>query len=227
MAPQQSTTVTVRRIEDYCPTTSLPRLGQRLQIGDILLVSGGHLDWVRPVVLFQRRFKEFSPASKKFTHAGIYVGRETVVHSVPDISMDKWLAGGVEHISLKDFLSDGVTFAVLRFPGLTAEHHEALRDAVTLHVDKPYDYMGILRCLGFMMQLPRRALSASRTKDLGLARALVCTDFVYAVYDEVFQHKNPFNLPNGYLTPVRLPCEIFSNPNFIDVDLGDGAFQGP
>lgn len=216
--------IRARRVTDYCPNTSPARLIERLQVGDIVLVANGILDWVRPIVTFQKQFEKFPPASKKFTHAGIYIGQGKIVHSMPDVSLDGGFAGGVCEIPIQDFFTDGVTFAVLRFPGLKVDHHEALRDAVNLHVGNPYDYKAILRCLSFIPpigRMRRRARAQRRAPDRNLARALVCTDFLYVVYDEVFQHKNPFNLPGGYLTPVRLPCELYSNPNFADVDLDD------
>ena len=58
------------------------------------------------------------------------------------------------------------------------------------------------------------------------ARSFVCSDFIYAVFDELFQHKNPCNYPGGHPAPVMMPCAFFSNPNFQDVNI-DASRDAP
>lgn len=220
-----------RKIQDYAGETTYRKLCRTLRIGDIILTCDG-TEALRPIVAFQNRFStDFPAASRKFTHVALYIGNERIVHSMPDPSLDHLFSGGVEEIPLRKLFAEGMTFAAIRYPGLKDEHHDAMHEAISSHIGSPYDYMAIVRCVGFLApNFLRRAYTAVRnlgwrfwstvdTASLETGRAFLCSDFVHAVYDEMFQAKNPCNTTRGYVGPVRMPCEFYANPNFVDVDI--------
>ncbi len=217
MSPQRL--VAHRKIQDYSENPTYDKLIRTLEIGDIILTCDATSP-LRPIVAFQNRF-QFPPAARKFTHVAIYLGHGDIVHSMPQLDMDRLLAGGVKRESLRILLPEGTTFAAIRYPGFTEEHRSLVAEAASVHIGRPYDYASIMRCLSFM---PRWWLRFRRAVHIGNpvkhpARSFVCSDFVYVVFDELFQHKNPCNYRGGNPGPIFMPCSFFANPNFVDVDI--------
>ncbi len=209
-----------RKIQDYSENPTLAWLNAKLLPGDLILTARGDKA-VNAIVGYQNKFSEFPAASKKFTHVAIYVGSSAVVHSTPEPSLDSQFSGGVRQDGLNDFLEEGMTFSAIRFPGLTGELYESLVEAAKSRIGIPYDYHAIARCVGVSRLWLRvsRYISAFRSATQDEARGLVCSDFAFVVFDEVFQDRNPCNYPGGNPAPVMMPCAFFANPNFVDVDI--------
>jgi hypothetical protein len=222
-----------RLLYDYSESSLGGKLRDALEIGDVLITSNP-TEVLRPIVAFQNKYPEFPPASRKFTHVALYVGKLRFVHSMPYLGGVKMLAGGVEEITIDKLLPEGTSFVVLRFPGLTPAIQSELVDGARGHIGVPYDYTSIVRCIasyslgikrtkiGKTMDRAEQAkvlVPADPPSPVDIARALVCSDFVYSVYDELFQHNNPCNFKGGDPAPIKLPCAFYANPNFKEVDL--------
>jgi hypothetical protein len=188
-----------------------------------------------PVYEYQRRFADFPPASHVFTHVAIAIGNSKLMHSVPEVGLDASRSGGVYEIHGGELFDEQHNFVAIRSPAVQPTQHAKLVETARSHIGKPYDYMSIARCFldtgGLVRSLrgaprmqgkPRIAKSklkaASESMDQ-TARSFVCSDFVWAVFDEVLGEANPCNYPGGIRASIYLPCAFFACPNFVDVSL--------
>lgn len=225
-----------RKIQDYSENPTRDKLSKCLTVGDVILTCRG-ADAVRLIVAFQNKYPQFPKASRKFTHVAVYVGDGQVIHSKPDVALDGSLSGGVEEVPLEALLQDGITFVVLRSSRLTDALRSTFVDAARSHIGVPYDYGSIIRCIGMDLKIVGKlGLTAQMLKETitnikppstqsarptarDYARSFICSDFVYAVFDELFQQHNPCNYPGGHPGPIIMPCAFYANPNFSDVDI--------
>jgi uncharacterized protein YycO len=198
--------VSTRRVFDYSEAAHKRLLEDRLLVGDVILTSDP-TSVLRPVVYYQNKFTRFPAASRKFTHVALYVGGGEIIHSMPHLGGNTVLAGGVARASLSTLLPDGMTFTVLRCPILTIDLREKLVEAAENHIGHPYDYSSILKCIVTsagsyhpdkfreLVKIAERMKAvfapSSPSTPVDYARALVCSDFVFAVFDELLQQNNP------------------------------------
>lgn len=144
---------------------------------------------------------------------------------MPDLSFDSTHAGGVQSANLIDLLTVHELFVFLRARLVVPAHWDALVSSAKGHRGLPYDYVGCVRAVA--MTIGRSTLArlvrfdhppirppADFERACEVGRALVCSDFVWSVYDEVFQDKNPCNLSGGRPHGLTVPSEFFCNPKF-------------
>lgn len=162
----------------------------------------------------------------RFAHAALYVGSGIFVHSVPDFTLDEMKAGGVKKIDLSEFLCDGKLYVILRAKIVDEEHLEAIKTSAKSQIGIPYAYTACVRATVNLVQGAAEAQKVALTEPLDetsdevkTGRELVCSDFVYCVFDEVFQAKNPCNISGGMQFGISTPSEFFNNPNFESVYL--------
>ena len=220
-----------RKIQDYSESRSLAGLRRNLRVGDVILTSPPD-DAIRPIAAFQNAFPSFPAAARKFTHVAIYIGNDQIVHAMLDERLDSIGSGGVKRELLGDLFQDGATFAVLRSDVVQDGHAIVIAQAACAHLGAPYDYKAIVRCIAVVAG---RAFGVTRGKTrwlkLGpaetdglaspkdLARAFVCSDLIYSIFDEIYQYRNPCNYRGGHPAPIHMPCSFYANPNFRDVDI--------
>jgi hypothetical protein len=210
-----------RRIYDVDPAL-LQSLDRTAVVGDIVLVSRAG-EAVRPIVYFQNRFPAFPPASRKFTHCALSLGRGLWIHAMPDPGLAGLFSGHVDTVVTSQLIDLGATIALLRAPVLTDDLRHDLAQAARAHLNAPYDYRAILKCLAGVFgwplksrSLPDKQWSATSPTASDVAKAFICSDFIYAVFDEMFQERNPCNLPGGNPAPIYLPCALYASPHFND-----------
>jgi hypothetical protein len=218
------TPVSIRRPIHHCPDSiHVEHFCEALQPGDVILISMAGRRHI--VYTFQRTLKHFSAISHLFVHVAIYVGGGKIVHAVPSSSYDGLQSAGVQGAAIGEILSEERLFVFLRANVVQKDHWEALSKSATSHVGVPYDYVGcvraVLRASGVPGVSGRIRAGRPLPKSPGVesnstrsGRALVCSDFVCNVFDEVFQDRNPCNISGGRLHGIATPCEFFSNPNF-------------
>jgi len=123
---------------------------------------------------------------------------------------------------------------------VTDDVREAFIEAAQSHLGAPYDYASASRAIvlgpDWMGTLARALRVAASMASKGalpaegpivardVARPFLCSDYVFVVYDEFFQHLNPCNYSGGNASGgVWMPCAFFANPKFLDVDIETGA----
>lgn len=211
-----------RRIHNCPDNTTYFDILKALEPGDVILLANKGKS---PVYLFQRKLPTFTEVSRWFTHVALYVGDGHVVHSNPSTLLDSQASGGVTKDGLEDILTPNQVYAFVRANSIKEVHRQALSTSAIRHIEVPYDYIGCVRAVAMVLAGPALAArirvgtrlsgkSNGERAAMASGRALVCSDFVFSVYDEVFQHTNPCNTVGGRSHGISTPCEFFDNPNF-------------
>ena len=213
----------MRRMIHHCPDNQArSTIANALQVGDVILFAERRE--LCPIYTYQRRLTGFSEISKLFIHVAIFIGHNQIVHSTPDTSLDGQQCGGVKREFLDDCLVSNNLFVFLRSPIVLTSHWDAIAQCAMTQVGIPYNYVGCVRAavmafggrsIAHLIRVGRIFPTTRKYKDaVDAGRSLVCSDFVYSVFDEVFNHKNPCNLPGGRQHGISTPCEYFDNHNF-------------
>ena len=216
----------VRRVIHHCPDKSHHKhFSENMLPGDVLLEAPASAG---AVYQFQKRFSEFSHLASRFSHVALYVGHGEIVHSMPTPSLDASLSGGVSKARLEDHLNTDTLYVVLRNPLVGEVHAAAIATSALNQIGIPYDYAGCIRAVGAVFRqrnilrkvrvgrpVPKNNKKERTSAEAG--RALVCSDFVFVVFDEVFQSLNPCNVSGGRRYGLSTPSEFFENPNFMTV----------
>lgn len=203
------------------PQRKCIQIRSQLRTGDVIATSSRQFSLVQK---FQQLFTDSPTVSTWFTHVALYLGPDEVVEAMPRADLDPLNSGGVFSRSLKEVLTQDRIFVFLRAPIVQEVHWEGICSSASGQVTFPYDYVGCIRAVASATGLTRLASSVRVTRirpqnkkegeAVETGKALVCSDFVATVFDEVFQQANPCNLPGGRVHGISTPCEFFANPKF-------------